>query len=211
MKTRIVRAVVVGALLSAGVAEAQGFTTYRPRQSMYLFNYEVSSALGSFSSDFISSTSWRGFGFEGRSWVADMISVGLGFDWNRFEQTHSNLVLAVGNGGTFSGPVYRYADQFAVKGLVHAYFLQGPVQPYLGVGIGGVWTYAYAQTTDLARSDDGFDFILSPEAGLTLTAARGSSSVGLNVSVRYNYTTADFHQVKDAQSLGVNVGIFGAY
>jgi hypothetical protein len=213
MKTMIARAVVVGALLAAGAAEAQGYSysTYRPRESMYMFNYEMSSALGSFSDDFIDETSWRGFSFEGRSMVRENLSVGIGFTYNRYDQTYSNLTLTTDSGGTLSGPVYRYADQFAIKGLVHMYLRPGAVRPYLGVGIGGVWAYSYSQTADLSRADDGFHFILSPEAGLTFTAARGASSVGLNLAFRYNYTTADFQQVTDAQSLAVVVGLYAGY
>jgi hypothetical protein len=211
MKTMIARAAVVGALLAASAADAQGYTTYRPNESMFIFNYEVSSAVGSFSDDFISDTSWRGFSFEGRSMVAPRLSVGLGFNYNRFKQTDSNLTTTTSTGGTLSGPVYRYADQLAVKGLVHGYLMEGPLRPYLGVGIGGVWSYSYSQLADLVSSDDGFDFIVSPEIGLMFTLARGASSLGLNAAFRYNYTTADFGDVDNAQSIAFVVGLFGAY
>ena len=121
MKNMIARALVVGALLAAGSANAQWYDTYRPRESLYLFNYEVSSALGSFSDKFVSDTSWRGFGFEGRSMIRESLSVGLGFDFNRYSKTESMLTQPLSGGGTISGPVYRYADQFAMKGLLHAY------------------------------------------------------------------------------------------
>jgi hypothetical protein len=211
MKTMIARAAVIGALLAAGAADAQGYTTYRPNESMFIFNYEISSAVGSFSDDFVSDTSWRGFSFEGRSMVAPRLSVGLGFNFNRFEETFSNLTATIGNGGKISGPVYRYADQLAVKGLVHGYLLEGPLRPYLGVGIGGVWTYSYSQLADLVASDDGFEFIVSPEIGLMFTFARGASSVGLNAAFRYNYTTADFGNVDNASSIAFVIGLFGAY
>jgi hypothetical protein len=211
MRKMIARAAVIGALFAAGAADAQWYETYKPHESLYMFNYEVSSAVGSFSDDYISETSWRGFGFEGRSMVRDNVSVGLGFDFNRYSQTYSLLTQPTDSGGTLSGPVYRYADQFAMKGLVHAYLRPGAVRPYLGVGIGGVWTYSYGQTGDLARTDSGFDFILAPEVGLTLTAAKGASTAGLNIALRYNYTTADFAKVNDAQSLAVIVGLFAGY
>src|SRR5512138_2248195 len=119
MKT-ILRIAVIGGLLAAGSARAQWYETYKPRESLYMFNYEVSSAVGSFG-DYINETSWRGFGFEGRSMVRDNMSVGLGFDFNRFSQEYGMLTQSVGSGGTISGPVYRYADQFALKALFHAY------------------------------------------------------------------------------------------
>ncbi len=212
MKSMIVRTVVAGALLAlAGGAKAQWYESYRPHESIYIFNYEISSAVGSFSDNFINAASYRGFGFEGRSMVRDRLSVGLGFDFNRYSQTHSMLSEASGNGGTISGPVYRYADQFAMKALFHYYFGGGALRPYAGVGIGGVWSYSYSQVADLGVADDGFDFILSPEVGLTWTAARGASSVGLNLAVRYNYTTADFQKVTDAQSFAVMLGLFTSY
>jgi hypothetical protein len=212
MRAIIVGAAVFGALLAAGGAGAQDFASYRPKQSMYILNYEVSAPVGDFHDNFVSNTSWRGIGFEGRSFVKEKISVGLGFDFNRYDQTYSLITQTTGNGGTISGPVYRYADQFALKGLLHYYILdQGFAQPYVGVGLGGVWTYSYGQTADLAITDNGFDFIASPEVGVSLTAAKGASQVGLNVAFRYNYTTADFSKVNDAQNIQVVVGIFGAY
>ncbi len=212
MKNLIARISVIGALLAvAGAADAQWYESYRPHESMYIFNYEVSNAVGSFSDNFVNDTSWRGFGFEGRSMIRDRISLGLGFDFNRYSQTHSMVTESAGNGGTISGPVYRYADQFAIKALLHAYFSSGPLRPYAGLGIGGVWSYSYSQIADIGVSDDGFDFILSPEVGLTFTLAKGASSAGVNLAVRYNYTTADFQKVTDAQSFAVVLGLYTAY
>ncbi len=209
MKT-ILRIAVIGALLAAGSARAQWYETYKPRESLYMFNYEVSSAIGSFN-DYINATSWRGFGFEGRSMVRDNVSIGLGFDFNRYSQEYAMLTTSTGSGGTLSGPVYRYADQFAVKGLAHMYLRPGSIRPYLGVGLGGVWSYGYGQTADFSRTDNGFDFVASPEVGILLTAARGQSTAGLNVAFRYNYTTADFNGVSDAQSWQVILGLYAGY
>ncbi len=210
MKNMIARALVVGALLAAGSAHAQWYDTYRPRETLYLFNYEVSSALGSFSDKFVSDTSWRGFGFEGRSMIRPGLSLGLGFDFNRYSQSYS-LKTATSGLTTVSGPLYNYADQFGMKVLVHGYLTTGSLRPYIGGGIGGVWSYSYSQTADLSKSDNGFDFILAPEVGVLWTAARGASSAGVNLAVRYTYTTADFQKVTDAQSLQVVLGLFTGY
>ena len=210
MKTLIVRVAVLGALLSPLAASAQ-WESYRPRQSMSIFNYEMSAPIGSFKDNYIKNTSWRGFSFENRSMINERFSAGFAFGYNRYEQTYDLLTLDRPNGGVISGPVYRYTDQLAVKALVHAYFLDGPLRPYVGVGLGGVWSYAYAQSADFAQVNDGFHFIASPELGLTFTAARGASSLGLNLAFRYNYTTASYAQVTDASNVAVVVGLFGAY
>jgi hypothetical protein len=212
MTTTIARAALLGALLTAGAAHAQDYSTYRPKSSMVGFNYEIAIPVGSLSDDFVSDTSWKGFSFEYRSFFSPVFSAGFGFTYNRYDQTYSNLEVQLDRGGILSGPVYRYADQIALKGLAHYYLMQGAVRPYLGVGLGGVWSYAYAQTADLARSDDGFDFIAAPELGLTLQAAgSGAGGVGLNAAVRYNFTTASFLEVDNAQSVVFVIGLFGSY
>jgi hypothetical protein len=199
------------ALLAATAAHAQSIQTYRPVKSLYMLNWEASWAVGSFADDYIDEWSYRGLSFESRSMVREGLSAGIGFTYNRYEQTYSNIVQANPGGGTVSGPVYRFADQFAIKALVHKYFGRGSLLPYLGVGIGGVWTYAYQQVADIAAADDGFDFIVSPEIGLAFKAASGASSVGLNAALRYNYTTADFAEVDDAQSLTAVLGLYFSY
>jgi outer membrane protein W len=213
MKKMIASAAVVGALLAAGAAGAQDFKTYKPRASVMAFNYEISLPLGSFGDDFVSDTSYRGFSFEYRSLVTRNVSAGFGFTYNRFDETIDEEAVTLANGGLLTGPVYRSADQLAAKALFHLYLRdEGTLRPYAGVGLGGVWTYAYAQTTDLSNTEDGFDFIVSPEAGFALTAAKGASSVGLNAAVRYNYTTFDFSDdVENIQSLGFVMGLFASF
>jgi hypothetical protein len=212
MKTTIARSAVLAALLAAGAAHAQGFETYRPRETLNFFNYLISIPVGNFNDKFIKDTSFRGFGFDARSLLREQFSVGVGIDFTRFQQTFPNLTqeTAIG-GGLISGPVYRYADQFDIKALFHGYLRQGPILPYAGVGIGGVWTYAYQQSADLANAHNNFSFILTPEIGATFTAAKGASSLGLNLALRYNYTTSDFFKVSDASNFQIVIGIFAGY
>jgi hypothetical protein len=205
------RVFFAAALLAATAARAQDYTSYRPIRTLYVLNWEPSWTVGSFSDDYIDEWSWRGISFEGRTMVREGISVGLGFNFNRFEQTQSDVVRQLPSGGTISGPVFRYADDLGIKALIHGYLARGPLLPYVGVGIGGVWTYAYSQAADLGDSDDSFSFIVSPEVGLIYTVARGATTIGLNLAVRYNYTTADFGQVSDAQWINGAVGLVFAY
>jgi hypothetical protein len=53
---------------------------------------------------------------------------------------------------------------------------------------------------------------VSPEVGVALTAAKGASTAGLNLAVRYNYTTFDFSDdVQNIQSLGFVMGLFASF
>ncbi len=216
MKT-IARLALASALLLGGLARAQSdapvtWDTYRPNQTIWLMTWEITGPIGDFGK-YIDDTSLRGFSFEGRSFVRNNVSVGLSFSWNRFYQTFDNASMPISN-GTASGPLYRYADMFAIRGLGHYYFMKGPLQPYAGLGMGGVWDYAYQQVADLQSTQSHFDFILSPEVGFLYTAVRGGTSIGLNVAFRYTYTTAKVGYndgFKDLQALSGIVGVTWGY
>lgn len=211
MLKTMTRVFFVATLLAATAAQAQEFTSYRPIRTLYVVNWEPSWTVGDFSDDYIDEWSWRGMSFEGRTMIREGISLGLGFNFNRFDQTKSNVVRQIQGGGTISAPVFRYVDDLGIKALIHGYLARGPLLPYVGVGIGGVWTYAYSQTVDIGDTDDSFSFIVSPEVGLIYTVSRGATSIGLNLAVRYNYTTADFGNVSDAQWINGAVGLVFAY
>jgi len=213
MRTAITGSIVALALLAAGAVRADeawvSTGSYRPSATMWLLNWEIAGPIGDFGK-YISDTSLRGFSVEGRSFVKENLTVGGSFSWNRYQQTYSSLTVPVGN-GVATGPVYRYADMFALRALVHYYFGKGNLQPYLGAGIGGAWSYAYQQVADLSRNQSNFNFILSPEVGLIFRVAGGGTNAGLNVAFRYTYTTATVGTYKDAQTLSGIVGIAGSY
>ena len=201
----IARIALASAFLLTGVARAQSdsWASYHPNKTLWLVNWEISGPVGQFA-DYVSNTSLRGFSVEGRSFLRDNLSFGLSFSWNRYYQTYDLLTVPIANGDA-SGPVYRYADMFGIRALAHYYVMNGPVRPYLGVGIGGVWNYAYQQVTDLYTDQSHFDFIVSPEVGLLYRVAGGATSVDLNVAFRYTFTTANLVKGSDAQWLTIPV------
>jgi hypothetical protein len=85
------------------------------------------------------------------------------------------------------------------------------LQPYLGGGIGGVWSYGYQHMTDFSNTQSNFDFIVSPEIGTMITLARGATNMGLNLAIRYTYTTADLGKTKDAQTFSGVIGFMWSY
>src|SRR6267142_2829972 len=113
-----------------------------------------------------------------------------------------------------TAPLFRYADQFAIEAVGHYYIDTGPrsmFQPFLGVGIGGVWANAYQQSVDLGLSQNGFYFIVSPEIGLNIVLARGSTTAALNLAVLYNFTTASYRNVSNAQMIAETIGFSFSY
>jgi len=210
MRTAIVRIAIAAALL-AGTARAQDdeawvtTPTYKPDLTLFIVNYEISGPVGSFN-DYIDETSFRGGSIEFRSFLSLNFSLGMSFSWNRWEETQDLERVSIPN-GMASGPVFRYADMFGVRGLAHYYLLKdSALRPYLGLGIGGAWNYAYQQAADLADSQENFNFIVDPEVGLLYWFAQGGTSAALNVALRYTYTTATMGREDNAQMLS---GIFG--
>ena len=219
---RITTASVV--LLLASTAQAQYPQYSAPNvegfhygQQLFVFNWEISGPVGGFKDNYISDWSLRGFSLEGRRKIHPKVSVGGSVSWNRWDQTNLNASASLpysqaGSNGVISGPVYRYADMFALRFLAHYYLMEGPIQPYVGVGIGGVWTYAYQQVVDLTAAQNGFYFIVDPEIGvLVRLLQQGTSSLNLNVAFRYTYTTSDVGRQGDTSTISPILGLAWAY
>ena len=213
MKSHLARITVASvALVLASSARAQYDQYQRPNpngfslgQTLLIVNWEISKPVGGFH-DYISDWSLRGFSTEARYKIRQNISVGASFSWNRFNQTFNNLTINI-PGGVISGPVYRYFDMFAIRGIAHYYFMDGPIQPYAGFGIGGNWAYAFQQTADLINSQSGFFFIVDPEVGVLVQLMSGRTSLDLNIAFRYTYSTADAGKQPEIHVISPIVGL----
>jgi|SRR5215470_11592895 len=209
--TAALAALVLAALPAS--AQSSGWTEYRPSKTLFTLGYQISQPIGNLH-DYIGSTSFRGFSFDWRSILGRSFSAGLRFNWNRWNDSQSNVTQTTGTNGTLSGPVFHYADQFAIQAIGHYYFDTGPESmflPFLGIGLGGVWSNSYQQTIDLGNSQNGFYFITTPELGLLVNFARGRTAVALHASVLYNFTTASFRNVSNAQAITETIGLTFSY
>jgi len=215
MNRTYVPAALAAVALAAWPASAQssGWTEYHPTKTLFTAGYQMSQSIGSFH-DYIGAASFRGFTFDWRSLLAKSFSAGLRFNWNRFNETQSLVTQTTSTGGTVSGPTFHYADQFAIQAIGHYYFDTGPDSlflPFLGIGLGGVWSNTYQQTADLGASQNGFYFITTPELGLIVNFAKGGTTAALHLSVLYNFTTASFRNVSNAQAITETIGLTFSY
>ena len=100
---------------------------------------------------------------------------------------------------------------FSIRATGHFYPVEGkqlgPVRPYLGVGIGGVWLSSSQQVADLYLAHNSFNFILTPEVGAFVTLVSAPTKLALNASFRYTYTTADPRGANNAQFVSEQIGL----
>jgi opacity protein-like surface antigen len=218
MKTTIRSAVLALFVLLAGPARAgDNFSfdpmdsgSYRPDRSLWTMNWEIAAPIAGFA-DYIDRTSLTGISIESRSMVGRSYSAGLSFSYNRFAQTDPAFQRVSGT-STVTGPLYTYADLFAVRATAHYYFLEGSMlQPYVGGGIGGAWAYGFQQMADMQKSENSFNLVISPEAGVMIQLARGATNLGLNLAVRYTWTTAAMGTTRNDQTISGIAGLMWSY
>jgi len=221
MRAMIV-ATLAAALLAAWPTSAQqtaspGWTEYHPSTTFFTTGWQISQPIGSFH-DYIGGTSFRGFYFDQDFMLAKNFSAGIRFNWNRYNQYQSLVTQTTVSGGTISGPVFHFADQFALTAVGRFYLAnaaQTPLVPFVGLQMGGVWLSTYQQTIDIAYSETGFYFIVVPEVGLIFNFAKGGTTTGLMLAVQYNFTTASTstftNSISNAQSLSESIGLAVSY
>lgn len=117
--------------------------------------------------EYISSTSFRNFGLEGRKFVAPNTSVGVSFNWTVLnEKTVKTSQIP---GGAISGTQFRYINAFPLLLTAHKYFGDDESKMlYVGGGIGA---YAVKRRTEIglfAVDTDSWHFGLAPEVGFLM-------------------------------------------
>ena len=153
--------------------------------------------------DYNGKYSWRGFGFEGRAFVTDNITLGGSFSWNVFFKEEINKSYVQDN-TTLTGNFYKYINAFPINFTAHYYFndYDAPVRFHAGLGIG---TSKINQETDFgvwAITHDLWHFNMSPDIGILMPM---NYKTNLFVNVRYNY--AFKNEGYDYGYFGFNVGL----
>jgi opacity protein-like surface antigen len=188
----------------AAPARADGFLdAWHPNQTYWAIGWEVAIPTNSLRADWVNMTSFAGGQLEVRVGVMERLSVGIATSFNWFEQNFSQ-VTTVYPEYTVTGPVYRRLGAFTARGTVHYYLTSTRLQPFVGVGVGGIWTQTRIQTADRVQNAYSSYLAVDPEAGFLLST---SQSFAFYLLGRYQWTTASFYQVKDAQWVGVQIGM----
>lgn len=158
--------------------------------------------------DFVSKTSLRGFGIEGRGFVTDQLLVGGRIAWNVFYEDYGNILQQVSETSFIYGYTQKYLNAMPLMLTGHYEFNQsgGSVLPYVGIGLGTYYMQSRSFVGIYYAQENVWHFGFYPEVGVVVPLGGSTSNTGLNAAVQYNMAA----KTKDnpGQSwVGLNIGI----
>lgn len=185
-------------------------TAARRMKGFATVDWDMGVAVGSLN-DFVKNVSFAGLNVEGRWFLNRKFSLGVAFNWNRFSQDGPRETYNFQN-GAITANLYRYAEFVTPKVTAHYYFVpDGPVMPYAGLGLGPTLVQSRLYVSDLVISDSNWHFMFSPEVGVLVPFKSIAGLAGLHVNARYNFTSADFANVSQAQFISWQIGFFQSF
>ena len=196
---------VVLALLGARPAVAKGYLDdWHPYQTYWAVGWSAAVPVTSLRAGFISDTGWLGGGADIRIGVAGRLAVGVSGTWTWFDQTFPSLTLEQPPSLTFTGPVYRRLSAITVLATAHYYLTSGDVQPFVGVGVGGVWISTLEQVVNRPQDGNTSGLAVAGELGILFTVAQ---QLGLYLSGRYQFNLATIDGVANPQWASGQAGV----
>lgn len=197
MKNLITKGLIIFTLVAfAGL----GNKTFA-QSSVWNLTYNMGFTTGEFN-QYISKTSFRGFGFEGRGFLNDNVSLGGSFSWAVFaEQTEALESTELFDA---SGLQNRYVNSFPIAFNAHYYLGEAyGTRLFFGAGIGA---YRINQRTEFglyAFENFNWHFGFYPEIGVI--APVGTGNTGIFASLRWQNalgnSNADYYSY-----LSLNIG-----
>ncbi|HOW25049.1 MAG TPA: outer membrane beta-barrel protein [Bacteroidales bacterium] len=158
------------------------FTSAYGQQGSHLaVQYDMSFGMGDLG-DFISAPSFRGASLQYRYAVTDNILVGVDAAWNTFYEKMDYDSYTVDT-KTLSGIQYRYQNEVPILVSVDYLFLtDNKFQPYLGLGIGTIYSERIVDMGIWRFEEDPWQFALKPEFGLMYNF---SNSTAFKLGLKY--------------------------
>jgi len=198
-----VAAALLGAALAPSPARAGAYLDeWHPHQTFWSVGYEAGFPVGSLKKNWVSNPGWIGGGFDLRFGVVGRLSVGAAGTWNWFSQTYQNYSVQ-GPNSLITGTIYRRLGAFTLRANVHYYLTATAIQPYVGLGIGGVWTSSRLQVVNVPQFTDVAAWTAGPEFGVLFNVA---PRFALYLLGRYEFTLASWSSVEHAQWIGAQAG-----
>jgi len=190
------------------------FFTYLPvatkaqeRELQLDLNYSVGIPAGSFKTDAVNKTSFRGWTANLLYNITDKISVGVGTGFQDFYQKYPRAVYKLSEGGEVSAVLSNSIQTIPVLAEFQYRFLpHNTVQPYVGVGVGGNMIVFDQYLGEFENSKNSFKFAARPEAGVFIPF-RKDGPAGIHVFGAYNYMPYKEEGINDLSNWGAGVGV----
>ncbi|MCO5234685.1 MAG: porin family protein [Chitinophagaceae bacterium] len=185
-----------------------GLPVFAQQQQLKLnLNYSVGIPTGSFKSDMVSNTSFRGWNANLLYGITDKVSLGLEAGFNDYHQKYARQLYDT-KSGTVSGVLSNSVQTVPV--MLKGRFNLAPaaaIQPYLGAGVGGNFvTYNQYLGEFSSGSKSGLYFAASPEIGFSVPFSKGGTS-GITVGGKYNFMPFNYSGNKSLDNWGLFAGI----
>jgi hypothetical protein len=193
------------ALLGPRPAAAKGYLDdWHPYQTYWAVGWSAAVPVTALRAGFISDTGWLGGGADIRIGVAGRLAVGVSGTWTWLDQTFPSLTLEQPPSLTFTGPVYRRLSATTALATAHYYLGSGNVQPFVGVGVGGVWFSTLVQVVNRPQSSYTSGLAVAGELGLLFTVAQ---QLGIYLSGRYQLNLATIDGLANPQWVSGQAGV----
>lgn len=169
-------------------------------------NYSVNMPTGTFKSDLVNNTSFRGWNASLMYGINDRFSIGLQSGFNDYSQKFPRQVYDTKD-GAISAVITNSIQTIPLQAkLRYNLTTSGFVQPYIGAGVGGNLVTFNQYLGEFASTKNGFYFAASPEAGITVPFGRNSGA-GFTLGANYNYMPFNYGDIKNLNNWGVFAGI----
>lgn len=171
-------------------------------QGLFSLNYALGFPTGE-TSDYIASTSFRGFSVDSRYFLNDQFSLSGSFTWSTFYEKLAGASYTNDN-MTITGTQYRYLNAFPILFQAHYYLDHDVMKPRVYVG-GGIGPYIMNQRTDVgiwSKENNYWHFGVSPEIGLLYPLSRDTK---INIGLKYHYVFKAKKTI-DYSWFGLNIG-----
>ncbi len=155
-------------------------TQVNAQESLFSIQYSVGFGTGDLK-DFNSAASFRGMSFEYRYMMQPAYSVGFETSYNLF---YDKMDYATYTKGTISvsGIQYRYTHAVPVLAAFDYYLKpDGEINPFVGLGIGTLYTYRDLDMGMFTLENDVWQFALRPQVGVLVS----TSFADLIVAAKY--------------------------
>lgn len=169
-------------------------------------NYAVNTPTGSFKSNLVGKTSYRGWNAQILYGLSSQFSVGLEAGFNDYYQKFPRQVYPTKEGAVSA--VLTHSIQ-TVPVLIKArlnLIPDGIIQPFVGAGFGGNFVNYNQYLGEFSGGKSGIYFAASPEAGIAIPFRKYGASA-FTLGGRYNYMPFHYGENKNLNNWGLFAGI----